>query len=176
MPIVYRKQPKTHSDPCAAYIQVAWHYGEDDALRKYYGGLLVIDGKGRPLEFVHNSLDAPTGFLWPEDQVHPAAIASICHSLFEACRHEPDLLVCTRALGDYPFLRTELAVSIPFAQVFESEEAGVPAEWVWINDTPSHGMSASSLAECLQSRGFAIEPFLRIQVGLLEVYTELRSA
>jgi len=131
--------------------------------------------EGRPLEFVHNSLDAPTGFLWPEDQVHSAAITSVCHSLFEACRHEPDMLVCTQTLGNYSFLRTELAVSIPFAQVNESAEPGVPAEWVWINDPPSPGMSASGLAEALQTRGFTIEPFLRIQVGLLEIYPELRS-
>ena len=167
MPVPYRKTPKSAASPEAAYLDVVY-------LRSsgvFYGAILVIDSRGQPLEFVHNTLAAPTGFLWPEEQVLSLGIASLCHSLFDACQREPELLVCRASLGSAAYCNAEIAPSIPFAQIMESSNEE-PAAWIWINDPPSPGMAAHSLSEMLQNRGFALEPFARIHQGLREVYPQ----
>lgn len=160
MPVPYRKASRAEEEGAAAFLDVAWV----PASRTFYGALLLVDSRGRPLEFVHNSLAAPAGFLWPATQVHRLGVASLAHSLFEACRREPDLLVCPAELGSRDFCRTEIAPSIPFAR---SEQ-----EWTWVNDPPSPAMRAHRLAQLLQQRGLATEPFERLRAGLREVYPE----
>ena len=90
--------------------------------RQIVGALLLIDGRGQPLEFVHNVVDVPGGFLWPEDKVKSVGTAVLVHSLFDACQREPDLLVCRDTLGTPDFCRDELAPAIPFAQIAASDE------------------------------------------------------
>ena len=141
-------------------------------LRILSGAILIIDAHGQPLEFVHNTLDAPSGFLWPEDQVRATGVAALCHSLFEACKREPELLICGQALGSANYCRSELNPVIPFAQAAESSQSndGSSAAWAWINNPPLSSMPAHSLAETLQTRGFSLEPFERIRRGLREIY------
>ncbi len=165
MPVPYRKTSKTAPTPCAAYIDVIWLRSD----RTFYGGVLIIDGKGQPLEFVYNSLTAPSGFLWPDDQVQSLGVASLCHSLFAACWSEPELLVCRATLAPPAYCKSEIAPSIPFAQAIDPGN-GFEATWNWVNDPPPTSMSSHSLAEALRARGFAVEPFNRIRVGLREVY------
>lgn len=167
MPVPYRKSPTSSAASCAAYLDVLWIR----STRTFYGALLLVDGRGQPLEFVHNTLTAPAGFLWPEEQVRGLGIATLCHSLFEACRREPELLVCRELLGNPTYCKAEISAAIPFAQVVEAG-AGSPAAWNWINDPPTPGMSAHALGETLRTRGFAVEPFTRIHLGLKEVYPQ----
>src|SRR5437016_2190181 len=138
MPVPYRKTPRVAEFGLAAYLDILWLPPD----RAFYGGLLVIDGKGQPQEFVHNTLAAPSGLLWPEEKVRLLGTTMLAHSLFDACRREPDLLVGLASLGTPDYCRTEIAPSIPFAQVTPPRE-GLPAEWSWINDPPSSGMRAS---------------------------------
>lgn len=174
MSVPYRKPSQTTSTTCAAYLDILWLRSE----RTFYGAILIIDGRGQPLEFVYNTLSSPAGFLWPEDQVRALGIVSLAHSLFDACRREPDLLVCRNALGASRFLREEVAPSIPFAQVapsipFTQDATGgssSPATWNWINEPPGTGMPAYQLSQELQKRGFVLEPFQRLRKGLQESY------
>ena len=167
MPVPYRKAPKSAASHCAAYLDVVWLR----STRTFYAGLLLIDSRGQPLEFVHNTLLAPGGFLWPEDQVRNLGVATLCHSLFDTCQREPELLVCRNTLGPPAYCKSDIAPSIPFAQVIESHN-GEPAAWNWINEPPSPGMSAHMLGDTLRSRGLAVEPFTRIRLGLREVYPQ----
>ncbi len=167
MPVPYRKVTPAQEDGAAAFLDVVWL----PASGTFYGALLLIDAWGRPLEFVHNSLAAPAGFLWSASQVHHLGVASLAHSLFEACRRDPDLLVCPAWLGSSEFCRAELAPSIPFARV----TAGAGPEerqWTWVNDPPGPTMRAHRLAQALQHRGLATEPCTRLRAGLREVYPE----
>lgn len=167
MPVPYRKTPPTTGAGSAAYLDILWLR----SARTFYGALLLMDGRGQPQEFVHNTLSAPAGFLWPEEQVRALGLVVLSHSLFDACRREPDLLVCRAALGSPEFCRTEIAPSIPFAQVAPGT-GDAPVEWNWINDPPSAGMSAHRLAQELLRRGFALEPFARLREGLRELYPQ----
>ena len=167
MPVPYRKTPRAAEVGCAAYLDVAWL----PATRTFYGGLLLMDGKGQPLEFVHNTLIAPSGFLWPEEKMRPLAIAALCRSLFDACRSEPDLLVCLVTLGTPEFCRMELAPAVPFAQVAPAR-GEMPAEWNWVNDPPPTGMRATVLYQELMRRGFTMEPFDRLKEALHLVYRQ----
>ena len=164
MSIPYRKAPRGEEEGAAAFLDLAWL----PALRTFYAGLLLVDSRGRPLEFVHNSLVAPAGFLWPASQVQRHGVAGLVHSLFEACRLEPDLLVCPEELGDSDFCRTELSPSLPFARVGAAD----PARWTWVNDPPTPSMRAHRLARALQQRGLATEPLERVRAGLRELYPE----
>lgn len=164
MSIPYRKGPKAAEVGTAAYLDVV----QPGADRLLLGALLLIDGRGQPLEFVHNALSAPDGFLWPDEQVRSLGIVALAHSLFDACRREPDLLLCLPSLGRLGFLRAELAPSTPFALV--SERAQDLDAWTWINAPPSPGMRGHALSEELCRRGLACEPFDRLRKGLREVY------
>ncbi len=168
MSIPYRKASPGQEDGSAAFLDVVWLR----ASGTFYGALLLIDSRGRPLEFVHNSLAAPASFLWPASQVHRIGVTSLVHSLFEACRREPDLLVCPVELGSNEFCRTELAPSIPFARVAAGSEREAP-QWTWVNDPPGPAMRAHRLAQVLQDRGLATEPCARLRAGLREVYPEV---
>jgi hypothetical protein len=167
MPVPYRKTPRAAETGCVAFLDVIWQR----ASRTLYGALLLMDGRGQPLEFVHNSLTAPGGFLWPEETVVLQGTAALAHSLFDACRREPDLLVCPAALGSPEFCRTELAPVIPFAQIAAAQD-GLPAEWIWINDPPPSGMRAHALYEELSRRGVVDEPFERLRDGLRIAYPQ----
>lgn len=133
---------------------------------------MLIDHLGQPLEFVHNSLETPSGILWPETEVRKLSTVALCHSLFDACRREPEILVCMNALADAEFLRTTVAPAIPFAQ------AGIagpdrPNDWSWIGTEPARSLPAVRLWEDLVQHGFVTEPFERITRGLREVYPRL---
>jgi hypothetical protein len=169
MSVPYRKPSHKTSISCAAYLDILWLRSE----HAFYGALLLIDGRGQPQEFVHNTLSSPAGFLWPEDQVRELGTVSLAHSLFDACRREPDLLICRDTLGPPSFLREEIAPSIPFAQVAPGGSSS-PAAWNWINDAPGIGMPAYHLAQELQQRGFVLEPFQRLRKGLQELYPKAR--
>src|SRR5579862_316266 len=165
MPVPYRKTPRAAEIGQAAFLDIVWR----GSSRTFYGALLVVDGKGQPQEFVHNTLTAPSGPLWPEEKVRTMGTALLAHSLFDACRREPDLLICLPELGAPDYCRTEIAPSIPFVQVVPGRD-GLPAEWSWINDPPSSGMRAAILAQELARRGFIEEPFERLRHGLRLVY------
>lgn len=168
MPLPYRKTPKLSASHCAAYVDVVCIRSS----RTFYGALLIIDSRGQPLECVHNTLVAPAGFLWPEEHVRSLGIATLCHSLFEVCNAEPELLECRESLGTPSYCMTEIDPVIPFAQVVETKD-GSPSAWNWINNPPSPAMGAHSLGETLRARGFATEPFARIRQGLCEVYPQV---
>jgi hypothetical protein len=167
MPVPYRKTPRAAETGCAGYLDVLWL----PSVRTFYGALLMMDGKGQPLEFVHNTLPAPADFLWPEAKLRPLATAALAHSLFDACRREPDLLVCPSTLGSPEFCRTEIAPLVPFAQVSPPHNE-MPAEWSWVNAPPAPGMRAQVLAQELTQRGFLLEPFERLYDALRIVYRE----
>lgn len=167
MPVPYRRAPRAAEVGQAAYLDMVWSPRD----RAFYGGLLVIDGKGQPLEFVHNTLAAPSGLLWSPEKVHQMGVPLLAHSLFDACRREPDLLVGLPALGTPEFCSAEIAPAVPFAQVVPPQES-LPAEWNWINTPPSSGMRAAILAQELVRRGFLMEPFERLREALILVYPE----
>lgn len=165
MPVPYRKIPRAAQEGVGAFVDVA----RARNARQIVGALLLIDGRGQPLEFVHNAVDVPGGFLWPEDKVRSVGTVVLVHSLFDACQREPDLLICRDTLGSPEFCRDDLAPSIPFAQLAEGDE-DTPAAWSWINDPPAQGMRAHVLYEHLRRRGFVHEPFARLADGLRLAY------
>ena len=167
MPVPYRKTPKAAEEGSAAYLDVVYLR----STQTFYAALLLLDGRGQPLEFLHNHLTAPSGFLWPEERVAAFGAVELAHSLFAACRRDPDLLICPAALGSPEFCRNEIAPSLPFAQITPGSE-NIPDEWTWINEPPAPGMRANGLAQELQKRGFLFEPFQRIRYGLKEIYPD----
>ncbi len=167
MPVPYRKTPRAAEVGQAAYLDILWLPGH----HAFYGGLLILDGKGQPQELVHNTLAAPSGLLWPDDKVRSLGTVMLAHSLFDACRREPDLLIGLPTLGSPETCRAEIAPSIPFVQVVPARE-GIPAQWNWINEPPSSGMRAAILAQELAKRGFIVEPFERLRHALRLVYPQ----
>ncbi len=165
MPVPYHRAPRVVTEGCAAFLDVVYRR----PLTRLYGGLLVLDGRGEPLEFVHTSADAPSGFLWPEARVIESATVAIAHSLFDGCRKEPDVLICRSTLGAPEFCRSELAPGIPFLQV-PASMSGAP---IWLNDAPTPGMRAAALFQSLLERSLMEEPFVRLLAGLREAYPEI---
>ena len=69
------------------------------ALGFFYGGLLISDALGQPIEFVHTSAVTPSGVLWPEDEARDLAHCRIAHSLFDACQRSPASAGSSRSRG-----------------------------------------------------------------------------
>ena len=163
MAIPYRRPQATPEDGCAAYLDVI--AGQGGVL---LGALLLVDRRGRPLEFVHNRTERPDSWMWPDQLTIKTCVAAIAHSLFDACRREPDLVVCKRTLGPSDYLRGELAPSIPMLVIWAAADGQI--QWDWVNDPPTQGMRSHALAPELAARGFLFEPFHRILRGLRELY------
>jgi hypothetical protein len=152
----------------AAFVDVKWIETE----HTLYAGLLIIDGLGQPVEFVHNFAVAPTGIPWSPANSVRLATPRIVHSLFDTCRREPDLIVALPSLGDADYLTAEISPALPFALVVPAEGA-LPAEWSWINTPPTPGMRASFVAAELERRGLFMEPFSRLEAALRLVYPRI---
>jgi hypothetical protein len=167
--VPYRQPDKSAKGTCAAFLEIVWVPRHCHL----YGGLLVIDGEGRPLEFVHTDLKAPSGFLWPITDVLRLGTREVAHALFDACQRAPVLVACRSSLGSPDFCRDEVAPTIPFAWVERTEDGEV--SWTWLNSRPPDAHPAKLLADRLIERGYADEPFERILKGLQEVYPDLRS-
>jgi hypothetical protein len=163
MAVPYRRSRATQEDGCAAYLDVI--AGHDDAL---LGALLLMDSRGRPLEFIHNRTESAGDWMWATDLPQEVCKAALVHSLYDACRREPDLLVCKHTVGPLDFLRSEMAPSIPMLMVSPNEDGEIA--WQWVNDPPTPGMRAHALAPRLEARGFLLEPFGRLRTGLRELY------
>lgn len=160
MPIPYRRPPAFSVQTAVAYLCVV--RASDGA---YLGAILVTDVPGRPIEFIHNRIEAPRGFMWPREQVRASAVSALCHSLFDACERGPALLLAEDSLGTPDFCRDNLAPSIPFALVS-------PGDWIWVSRPPAPQVEAHGLAEELRSRHDPLEPFTRVRAGLREVYPD----
>lgn len=167
MAVPYRKTPRTIATGLAAFVDVAWVEPE----RTLYGGLLIIDALGQPVEFVHNFAVAPSGIAWDESCSAKLGTPQLVHSLFDACRREPDLVVTTASLGDAQFVNEEIAPAVPCARVAPASGA-LPAEWSWVNSPPAAGMRAAFIATELEKRGLFIEPFGRLRLALQAVYPQ----
>lgn len=168
MPIPHRTAPKALREGCVGYLDV------DAAGRQLRGGLLLLDAAGRPLEFVHNRVELPAGPLWPA-ALRPPTVAALVHTLFAACRREPDLLACLPTLGPPEFLREAVAPAVPFA-VITPADATEPAALSWLNEPPLPAMRAARLAAEICRRGLLAEPFDRVRLALDEIYLDLLDA
>jgi len=166
VPVSYRKPSKALEEGTVAYLD-AFHLSGD----AYYGAILLLDGRGLPLEFIHNRLQPPSGLLWTEPDTSRQAVAALAHSLFDACRRDPDLLLCLPSLGSAEFCRAEIAPTLPFAQV-SPEQEGLPLGILWINAPPSEGMRGHMLYQDLLRRDALLEPFDRLRRGLREIYPQ----
>jgi hypothetical protein len=167
MSVSYKKPSRLLEDSGVAYLDVL-RLDTDGA---FYGAVLLLDGRGLPLEFVHNRLVPPSGLLWTEPDVSRQAVIALSHSLFDACRREPDLLLCLPALGSPDFCRVEIAPVLPFAQVIPPQE-DIPAGVVWVNEPPAAGMRGHLLYQELLRRDALFEPFERLRRGLGETYPQ----
>ena len=167
MSLSYKKPSRLLEDSGVAYLDI-FRLDGDGA---FYGAVLLLDGRGLPLEFVHNRLVPPFGLLWTEPDVSRQVIIALSHSLFDACRREPDLLLCLPALGSPDFCRVEIAPVLPFAQVIPPQE-DIPAGIVWVNEPPAAGMRGYLLYQELLRRDALFEPFERLRKGLSEIYPQ----
>lgn len=163
MPVPYHKARAAEKGACAAYLDI-----EDGGNGALLGALLLMDDRGRPLEFVYNRTEPAKDWMWAGELRREDCVAALVHSLYDACRREPDLLACKHTLGAVDYLRNELAPSIPMLMVLPNEDGEI--EWQWVNDPPTPGMRAHALAPQLEARGFLLEPFSRAKTGLHELY------
>ncbi len=170
MAIPYRSMPKSAAVSFAAYLHVAWR----PELKRFFGGLLVSDGRGQPIEFVHTHANAPAGLLWSEEEVRRVAVQAISHSLFDGCGKAPGLLIAPDTIGTPAFCSDELSPSVPFGLVSYRDNVK-ELELSWIGAPPAPGTAASLLADELKRRSLLWEPFARIEMALREVYPELSS-
>lgn len=167
MPLPYRPLTKSASNGLAAYLWI-----EQQELT-FYGGLLVTDSIGQPMEFVYSSADSPSSFLWPQDEVRRVAVARIAHVLFDACEKSPSILIASQEIGSADFCREHLGPSIPFVLV-STGSLTEEIQCTPIGEPPS-GIANAILNE-LKRRKLLVEPFARIRSAFTEVFSDFSVA
>lgn len=170
MAIPYRAVSKPVATSFTAYLGVTFV----EQLGKYIGGLLITDGRGQPVEFVHNYADAPSGLLWSEPEIRRVAVQSIAHSLFDGCSKSPAILFAQDSIGTPTYCTEELSPSIPFALVTKDETSGT-LNVAWASQPPAPGSAASLIFDEINRRNLLMEPFSRIIRAIEEIYPEIRS-
>jgi hypothetical protein len=156
--IPFRRPPKDSVESLCAYLAIV---APSDATLQ--AGLLVTAGSGIPLEFVYNSIQTPSGLLWPASEVRKAAALALAHSLFDACVQNPILLLSPSSFSESGLDPASFAPAVPFALVDE--------EWVdWLGLEPAPSHPAATLFEELSQRKLLVEPFERIGRALAEVH------
>lgn len=153
MPVPYQPPLPAAADGRAGYVDLL----ADGA--RLLAGLLLIDGLGRPVEFVHNHADVDTGADWSR-AVPTTIVPALIHSLFDACRGEPDLLCISSRVGPSEYCRTVLAPAVP-CLVLDLETG----ETTWLSPPSAH-LRGRQVAQELERRGLTKEPFERLLAGL----------
>ena len=192
MPIAFHDADEIAQLGMAAYLHIAPPL-PDSALR--HGALLVLNARGEPMEFSYNRIELMQPVLWRALDREQAAIRRLALSLFEAATQTPALLLCRAdVVGPHIFGQASgLTLHIPVVRLaplgalvgYAGEEARQTVETVdehgelleialfWTPEAPAG--PAAVLFERLVQRGLILEPFVRAQEGLREVYPALRT-
>lgn len=162
MPVPYQPATRTAAEGQAAYLELV------EVADQRQIGLLVVDGLGRPIEFVYNRVTRGEPD-WAEAP-RATAVADLAHSVFDACRTEPDLLLISAAVGPSDFCRAVLAPAVPCA--LQDEATGMLH---WLGERPAGSLRGVRVRDELERRGLTGEPFERIRAGLKAVYGQLED-
>ncbi len=158
MAIRFQRAQARSEEPSCAYLELIEH--SKSVIR---GGLLVTTPMGIPKEFVYNSIQLPSGVLWPAGEVRRVAAASLAHTLFTACASEPSVLLARVGIQEEAFGPSAFDPLIPFALI----EDGRP---VWVGQEPSPTHPATLHLAHLAARKLLEEPFTRMALALSEVF------
>ena len=176
----------------AAFLHIAPPL-PDDAHR--YGALFILNARGEPLEFAYNRLELQQPALWRALDRDQAAIRRLALTLFDAVTLAPSLLLCRAdRVGPHIFGERGITLSIPVLRLAPAhalvgyvggeeretveliDENGVCEEVaLFWTPRPPEGPVAELFTR-LTERALTLEPFVRAQQGLCEVYGDLWTA
>lgn len=186
MPVSFHDPDEISTLGTAAYLHIA-PPRPGDAQR--YGALFITNARGEPLEFAYNRLELQQAALWRTLDREQAAIRRLVTTLFDAVTLTPSLLICqAEVVGPHIFGDGGLSLSIPVVRLalapslvgYVGREAQETIETVdehgechdvhlfWTPQPPEGPVAM--LFSRLVERGLTLEPFVRAQQGLREVY------
>lgn len=171
-------------DPEQAAISGAFFRSVPSGEGSFVGGLLVLDGRGEPMEFVYNQVSARNRIFWRDRDLVRATTRELLASLFDACQRRPSAIFCLANEVAADVLMEDLDVARPLARVapagqtigggvdeeVERVEGAGSVQLFWVRGRPSEATEAHRLVEELAKRGLLLEPFDRVTAGLREVY------
>jgi hypothetical protein len=151
------------------------------------GGLLFLNARGEPQEFVYNPLELLSDVLWrPADRL-PAARRRLAATLFRAATLSPLFLFARAAATPTDLFGPggQVVLEIPVGRVSLQEETARPAPTEVLREMETFDAAgtvcmarvlwtpqppAAPLLPLLAERGLIIEPFDRAAAGLREAY------
>ena len=165
MPIPFQDQD---TDPAgtAGFLKFLTH----TAKGVWLGALFVMNSRGEPVEFTHARVSSPNPLFWRPDHLRTRCLESLCASMFDVCPVVPDLILCITEEFDLRLLE-HIKLEIPMGRVaYDGSGGNISTEWSVdsIADSP-----ADRLHKQLCERGLLLEPFVRAEAGLRQVYGEL---
>lgn len=177
MPIPFRNEETIEELGTVAFLYM------ELAGETLLGGLLFLNSRGEPLEFVFNRLELLSEVLWrPSDRLS-AGKRRLATTLFQAATLSPGFLLARAEDTARVFGRDgQITLAIPLGNIgpadaisdktaFEVPDAEGEAQRVRIIWTPQAPIGAAGkLFSLLVERGLILEPFSRAAAGLREVY------
>jgi hypothetical protein len=155
----------------------------------WLGALFLIDAAGEPVEFTHARIEAPRPLLWRQEDHRSHCLRALSASLFDACPVAPIVVLCLAEEVDHRLFSEHIGIDIPLGRVSDAGSALDPSSGEALENTPVTGQQpelsiywtrapetespSRLLFDVLARRGLLLEPFLRAETGLREVYADL---
>jgi len=155
----------------AAYLRVV------DADAGYYGGLLVINSIGEPVEFCHAAIARPAGTLWRASDARRRCVGALTRALFEACSSQPRIVFGLASEFDPLIFRGDVQPAIAACRVVPGDPAQTDEgelataegpRLIWAAEKPPAGSPERQLLNRLIDHDLLLEPFERVAAGLSE--------
>lgn len=176
MTVPFRDAAELEAGGTAAFLRLAPGRTRSERL----AGLLQVNAKGEPVEFAYSTVQVHGGALWRAGQAERGGLRSLTTSLFQASQRTPLLVLCLAREFPPELFRDDLEVLLPVCRLaaetdvaeLDREEVAELAEpaihLFWRPGPPAPESPARRLLDSLATRGFLLEPFERIPLGLRE--------
>ncbi|MQA89168.1 MAG: hypothetical protein GEU90_02865 [Gemmatimonas sp.] len=165
MPIPFRGAEEVDELGAAGFLL----FLRDTAEISMGGGVLLVDARAEPLEFVHHSMTLPGGALWSAEDAGRHAGRRLAAELFRALGRTPGVLIVRDDGSASEQWLGDLEVGIPVGLLDEVNRGGSVAPR-WLDGGPALGSPADRLCERLGQRDLLIEPFTRLERALRQLH------
>ncbi len=167
MPIPFRDAGEIEELGAAAFLR----FIRDTTGTAVVAGVLLVDARAEPLEFVHHWIALPGGTLWSVAEAWRYAGRRLTAELFRALGRTPGFLLVLDTPASELWLR-DLEIGIPAGIMEDMGERRATAVR-WLGEAPPLSSPAGRLYDRLASRGLLAESFDRVARALREFHPSL---
>lgn len=180
MPVPFRDAQHIDELGTAAHLRIERASGG----MEIYGGLLVINARGEPLQFTYTRATTEYSTLWRQGDIHRHAVRSVAERLFAECPQVPRIVLCLAQEIPAGVFGEDLIVAVPVCRIDGQGAGGSSVANVggnsysvsWFPVAPEPDSVEQRLFAELIRRNLVMDGFDRTTRGLREAYSRRRSS